>query len=158
MGCPGAYSRADADPNFRQTMKQPILSDGTENSPGKISVINKAMQGAGDSNRIWVEHHDRCIMSWGWMRLTAESSAFYISSNSNFIRLVADTDDFLVATNSPLYLEKLRHKFIHEWQITQTRNARTLATLQLALYSPFWSTHLLGQLETTHRCTFKCGS
>jgi hypothetical protein len=99
-------------------MKQPIRSDGTENAPGQIAVMDKAMQGAGDANRLCVEHRDRCIMSWGWTRLTAEPSAFYFSRNSIFIRLVADTDDFLVATNSPLYLEQVRHKFILEWQIT----------------------------------------
>jgi hypothetical protein len=80
--------------------------------------MDKAMQSAGHANLLWVEHRDRCIMSWGWTRLTAEPSAFYISRNSNCFRLVADTDDFLVATNSPLYLEQVRHNFIQEWQIT----------------------------------------
>jgi Reverse transcriptase (RNA-dependent DNA polymerase) len=32
---PGAYFRADAVPNFRQTMKQPIRSDGTGIPPGE---------------------------------------------------------------------------------------------------------------------------
>jgi Reverse transcriptase (RNA-dependent DNA polymerase) len=128
---PGAYSRADADPNVRQTMKQPIRSDGTENAPGKIAVMDKAMRGAGDANRLWVEHRDRCIMSWGWTRLTAEPSAFYISSDSNFSRLVADTDDFLVATYSPLYLEQVRHKFIQESQITIQKPVKQHANLRI---------------------------
>jgi hypothetical protein len=112
-------------------MKQPIRSDGTENAPGEIAVIDKAMQGAGDVNRIWVEHRDRYIMSWGWTRLTAEPSAFDISSNSNSIRLVADTDDFLVATNSHLYLEQVRHKFIQEWQITSQNPVKQHANLRI---------------------------
>jgi hypothetical protein len=93
--------------------------------------MDKAMQGAGDVNRLWVEHRDRCIMYWGWTRLTAEPSAFYISSNSNFIRLVADTDDLLLATNSPLYLKQVRHKFIREWQITIQKPVKQHANLRI---------------------------
>jgi hypothetical protein len=96
-------------------MKQPAHSNGTEQAPGLIAVMDKVMQGTGDANRLWVDHHDRCISSWGWTRLTAEPSAFYIADTDNFIRLVADTDDFLVSTNSTSYLATHRRRFEQEW-------------------------------------------
>jgi hypothetical protein len=88
---PGAYSRASADPKFRQIMRQPLRSDGTEKVPGLVAVMNKVMQGAGDADRLWPDHRDTCIISWGWTRLRTEPSAFYVSKNTDFIRLVDDT-------------------------------------------------------------------
>jgi hypothetical protein len=80
-------------------MKQPILSNGTERAIVMVAVMDKAMQVAGDANRLWVEHHDTRIISWGWTKLVAEPSTFYITHLYKFIRMVADTDDFLVSTN-----------------------------------------------------------
>jgi Reverse transcriptase (RNA-dependent DNA polymerase) len=115
---PGAYSRASADPNYRLTMKQPILSNGTERAPDMVAVMNKAMQGAGDANILWVEHRDKRIISWGWTKLDAEPSTFYITHLDKFIRMVAETDDFLVSTNCASYLAQQCLRFESEWQIT----------------------------------------
>lgn len=65
-GVPGAYARAPADPQFRLTMKQPPLSDGTLIAPGKICVMQRAINGSPDTNRFWAEHRDREIVEWGW--------------------------------------------------------------------------------------------
>jgi hypothetical protein len=115
---PGAYSPASADPNYRQTVKQPILSIGTERAPGMVAVMDKAMQGAGDANRFSFEHRDKRIISWGWSKLDAEPSTFYITHLDKFSRMVADTDDLLVSTNCASYLAQQRLRFESEWQIT----------------------------------------
>jgi hypothetical protein len=46
-------------------MKQPQLSNGVETASGMVIVMDKAMQGANDANRLWVEHCDKFIKSWG---------------------------------------------------------------------------------------------
>jgi hypothetical protein len=99
-------------------MKQPILSNGTERAPGMVAVMDKARQGAGDANRLWVEHRDKRIISWGWTKLDAEPSTFYITHLDKFIRMVADTDDFLVSTNCDSYLAQQCLRFESEWKIT----------------------------------------
>ena len=83
-----------------------------------VAVLDKAMQGAGDANRLWVEHRDKRIISWGWTKLDAEPSTFYITHLGKFIRMVADTDDFLVSTNCASYLAQQRLRFESEWKIT----------------------------------------
>ena len=69
-----------------------------------VAVMDKAMQGAGDANRLWVEHRDKRIISWGWTKLDAEPISFYITHLGKFIRMVTDTDDFLDSTNCASYL------------------------------------------------------
>jgi hypothetical protein len=80
--------------------------------------MNKAIQGVGDANRLWVEHRDKRIISWGWTKLDAEPSTIYITHLDKFIRMVADTDEFLVSTNCASYLAQQSLRFESEWQIT----------------------------------------
>jgi hypothetical protein len=95
-------------------MKQPIPSNGTERELVMVAVMDKAMREACDANRIWVEHRDRRIISWGWTKLDAEPCKFYITHLDKFIRMVTDTDDVLVSTNCGSYLAQQRLRFESE--------------------------------------------
>jgi hypothetical protein len=46
LDVPGAYTRADADPSCRQTMRQLPRSDGSIKHPGCVLVMQKVMTGA----------------------------------------------------------------------------------------------------------------
>jgi hypothetical protein len=76
-----------------------------------VAVVKKAIKGAGDANRLWVEHRDKRIISWRWTKLDAEPSTFYITHLDKFIRMVAYTDYSLVSTNCASYLAEKRLRF-----------------------------------------------
>jgi hypothetical protein len=112
-------------------MKQPIISNGTERALVMVAVMDKAMREACDANIIWVEHRDKRIISWGWTKLDAEPSKFYITHLDKFIRMVTDTDDFLVSTNCGSYLAQQRLRFESERQITIQSLAHQHTNLRL---------------------------
>jgi hypothetical protein len=59
---PGAYPRANTNPNFRVILRQPKRSNGSLTNPGKQYLIAKAQQGAPDAGFRW-ESHQKCELT-----------------------------------------------------------------------------------------------
>lgn len=130
---PGAYPRAPSDPDYRQTMHQPSLFDGTFIAPGKICLIKRAMPGTPDAGRRWAIYRDARLLSWGWHRSSFESGLFYRKTASGQpIWLLADTDDFLLLGPDHDSLQQLRQPFTRDWQVTVQRLDPITPTIQHA--------------------------
>ena len=141
---PGAYPRADADPRYRQTMRQPPRSDGSYSSPGKICVIQKAMQGAPDAQDLWERHRDSKLTKWGWIPVPVEPAAFTMPlPDGTTARLLADTDDFL-CTAPPQHMDHIRRTFEQEWDVTIQR---------LSITNPIQHTGLMIAIDHTGTIT-----
>jgi Reverse transcriptase (RNA-dependent DNA polymerase) len=117
---PGAFPRAPTDQRYRQTMKPPVYSDGTTHAPGRVCVMQRAMQGAPDAGYQWERYRNASLARWGWSPVPSEPSAFIMRSRNGLelARLLADTDDFLVTASSSSYMAAIREPFQREWQIT----------------------------------------
>ena len=84
------------DRNIRVTMTQPPRSDGTFKAPGKICVMRRAMQGDPAANQQWDTWRDFWLKSWGWNKVMAEPSMYWIDTKSGIARMEANNYDFLV--------------------------------------------------------------
>ena len=117
---PGAFMRAPNDPNIRVTMTQPPRADGTFKEPGKICVMRRAMQGDPAANQQWDTWRDFWLKSWGWNKVMAEPSMYWIDTESGIARMEANNDDFLATAKNLKTLEKLAQPMKDAWQITVT--------------------------------------
>ena len=117
---PGAYARAPADPRFKVRLHQPRRADGTYTKPGHDVLIINAQQGVPDAGNRWQLHRNTIFRKLGWKPLSSEPSAFIIRSpdQRSYARLLATTDDFLLASNNASYLHTLRDEFVDAWDIS----------------------------------------
>lgn len=114
---PGAYMRAPNDPRFRVTMKQPPRSDGTLAAPGMVCVMRRAMQGDPAANAQWDHWRDYWLGNWGWQKVLAEPSMFWIQTANGVARMEVDNDDFLVTAPTKADLDRLAEP-LKAWEIT----------------------------------------
>lgn len=115
---PGAYPRADTDPDYVVYMRQPARADGSMTYPGKVMRLDKAQQGAPDAGHRWEKHRNVNFADLGWTVLKSEPSAYYITEGRTYARLLASTDDFIISSNSLEYLAKHRAAFRKLWDVT----------------------------------------
>jgi hypothetical protein len=80
---PGAYPRANTDPNFRVILRQPKLSNGSLTHPGQQYLIAKAEQGAPDACFRWESNRNCKLTRLGWKNIKSEPGAFYRSAGPN---------------------------------------------------------------------------
>jgi Reverse transcriptase (RNA-dependent DNA polymerase) len=116
----GAYRRADSDPNFTVYMVQPPRSDGTYTVPDKVIRLDKAQKGTSDAGYRWEKHRNDTFRRFGRNVFKTEPSAYYIENHdgSNYARLLASTNDFVIFSNCIAFLAEQRDKLVQEWQIT----------------------------------------
>jgi hypothetical protein len=115
---PGAYPRAPADPNYRQTMQQLPNSDGSLRKPGHIAIMQKANQGASNAGNLWSACRNGRLEQWGWTRLRSEPSSFVRRlPNGQYARMLADTDDLLVTALTHTGIDELRAPLDKCWQV-----------------------------------------
>lgn len=120
---PNAYMHAPSDPNHRLTMQQPRRSDGTFTAPGKVILIHRAQQGSPDGGYRWERYRNTSLENWGWTQLSAEPGCFiHVDRDTGqFVRLLADTDDFLLSSPYPSLLDKMYSQLQSEWNVVEQR-------------------------------------
>lgn len=121
LDVPGAYMRAPNDPNVRVVMAQPTRSDGTQLHPGKVCLLRRAMPGEKSANQNWDSWRDHWITNWGWTKVLAEPSMFWINTPNGVARLEADNDDFFFSAPNDEDLDNITKPFIDAWQCTIQR-------------------------------------
>jgi hypothetical protein len=118
---PGAYARADTDPNFRVYMVQQPRSNGTYTVPDMVLRLDKAQQGPPDAGYRWGKHRNDTLRRFGRNVLKTAPAAYYIENQdgSKHARLLASTDDFVISSSFCIaYLDEQRNKFKQECLIT----------------------------------------
>jgi Reverse transcriptase (RNA-dependent DNA polymerase) len=99
-------------------MRQPLRSDGTYAYPGQVLRLDKAQQGTADAGYRREGHRNRVCKRLGWTALKSEPSAYLICRGTAYARMLASTDDFIVASNCPVLLKEQREAFKRECNIT----------------------------------------
>jgi hypothetical protein len=99
-------------------MRQPSRSDGTYTYPGHVLRLDKAQQGTPDAGYRWEGQRNRVCKRLGWTALKSEPSAYLICRGTAHTRMLANTDDFMVASNCPVFLKEQREALKREWNIT----------------------------------------
>jgi Reverse transcriptase (RNA-dependent DNA polymerase) len=128
---PGAYPRAAADPNYRQTMQQPPNFDVSLRKPVHIAIMQKEMKGAPNAGSLWSVHRNCRLEQWGWTRLRIEPSSFVRRlPNGQYARMLADTDDFLVTASTHTDIDELRAPLDKNWQVTVNKLTDDAASIR----------------------------
>ena len=118
---PGAYLRAPNDPNIRVVMSQPKRADGTYTAPGKLCLLRRAMPGEKPANQNWDSWRDYWLKNWGWTKVLAEPSMFWINTPNGVARMEADNDDFFISAPTDTDLDNMAKPFIEAWQVTSQK-------------------------------------
>lgn len=84
------------DPRYRVAMRQTPPTDSTYEAPGRICVIGRAIQGAPDVNQRWDSWGDRWLTPWGWNKVFAGPSIFWIATDTGIALMEVDNDELLV--------------------------------------------------------------
>ena len=99
-------------------MAQPKRADGTYTAPGKVCLLRRAMPGEKSANQNWDSWRDYWLKNWGWTKVLAEPSMFWISTPNVVARMEADNDDLFISAPTDTDLDNLEKPFIDAWQVT----------------------------------------
>lgn len=77
--------------------------------------------GSPDGGFLWESYRNHCLKQWGWKQLEHEPGCFLVENKTDgtFVRLLADTDDFLLSSPSESLLNKALLKLKQKWQVTE---------------------------------------
>lgn len=76
------------------------------------------MPGEKSANQNWDSWRDYWLKNWGWAKVLADSSMFWINAPNGVARIEADNDNFFISAPTDKDLDNLSAPLIEAWQVT----------------------------------------